>query len=113
MNDLTKVDMGYYNKLVADSGPDQEKFGLLPLIAMCLVGTCLSSSFCERIISAANQDLVMNCERTCLHESILEMLAVLRINRSFMEYMKENHPSVVMKFQAKQVKKLEEMLLSQ
>ena len=42
----------------------------------------------------------MTEERTLLDERELEMVAVLRINRTSMEYMKEMHPDLVQGFLA-------------
>jgi hypothetical protein len=53
----------------------------------------MDSSFCERINSVAKD--ILTEERTLLDERELEVVAVLRINRAFMEYMKEMHPGLV------------------
>jgi hypothetical protein len=43
---------------------------------------------------------ILTEERTLLDERELEMAGVLRINRAFMEYMKETHPDLVQGFLA-------------
>jgi hypothetical protein len=66
----------------------------------------MSSSFCERINSVAKD--ILTEERTLLDERELEMAAVLRINRTSMEYMKEVHPDLVQEFLAAANKAAEE-----
>jgi hypothetical protein len=51
---------------------------------------------------------ILTEERTLLDERELEMAAVLRINRTFMEYMKEMHPDLVQGFLAAANKAAEE-----
>ena len=72
--------------------------GYLPAMAFAYTGDNMSSSFCERINSVAKD--ILTEERTLLDERELEMVAVLRINRTFMEYMKEMHPDLVQGFLA-------------
>jgi hypothetical protein len=70
-------------------------------MAFAYTGHNMSSSFCERINSVAKD--ILTEERTLLDERELEMVAVLRINRTFMmfmEYMKEMHPDLVQGFLA-------------
>ena len=74
------------------------KLGYLPAMAFAYTGDNMSSSFCERINSVAKD--ILTEERTLLDERELEMVAVLRINRTSMEYMKEMHPDLVQGFLA-------------
>ena len=67
-------------------------------MAFAYTGDNMGSSFCERINSVAKD--ILTEERTLLDERELEMVAVLRINRTFMEYMKEMHPDLVQGFLA-------------
>ena len=53
------------------------------------IGALNSESFCERVLSAGN--LVVNEGNTLLNPEEVEMLAVLRINRTFMEYMRTHY----------------------
>ena len=74
------------------------KLGYLPAMAFAYTGDNMGSSFCERINSVAKD--ILTEERTLLDERELEMVAVLRINRTSMEYMKEMHPDLVQGFLA-------------
>ncbi len=68
------------------------QYGHLPSMAAYSVGQlgCLNAeSFCERCISAAN--LVLTEGNTLLGDEELEMLVVLRMNREFMEFMRERY----------------------
>ena len=51
-----------------------------------------ASSFVERINSAGNQ--VLTKGNSVLATDEINMLVVLRMNRSYMAYMRENHPEV-------------------
>ena len=75
------------------------KLGYIVPMAFAYTGDNMSSSFCERMNSAAKN--VMTEGRTLLHAEELEMVVVLRINRDFMEYMKLEHPQLVTEFEAK------------
>ena len=50
---------------------------------------CHSESVCERVLSQAN--CVMTTGNTLLSDDELEMLVVLRMNREFMEFMREHY----------------------
>jgi hypothetical protein len=75
------------------------KLGNIVPMAFAYTGDNMSSSFCERMNSAAKN--VMTEGRTLLHAEELEMAVVLRINRDFMEYMELVHPQLVTEFEAK------------
>lgn len=53
------------------------------------LGALNAESFCERILSCANNLLTSN--NTLLDDKELEMLVVLRMNRVFMEFMRANY----------------------
>ena len=53
------------------------------------IGAVNAESFAERIIPCAN--LAMAYSNTLLNDKALEMLVVLRMNRSSMFYMRENY----------------------
>jgi hypothetical protein len=72
------------------SDQDRKQYGYLPYMATGSrgsLGALLASSFCERVNSAAN--LVLTDGNTCLDEDDIHMLVCLRMNRSFMEFMRE------------------------
>jgi len=53
------------------------------------VGSHLASSFAERINSAAN--LILTDGNTLLADDEIDMLVVLRMNRAFMQYMRDHY----------------------
>ena len=71
----------------------KKEYGHLPAMARCYAGANLSESFCERIISCANQ--VMTKGNTLLDDDELQMIVMLRMNRQFMEYMRREHAPVM------------------
>jgi hypothetical protein len=54
------------------------------------VGSLLASSYAERVNSAAN--LILTKGNTLLAEEEINMCTVLRMNRSFMEFMRKVTP---------------------
>jgi hypothetical protein len=66
-------------------------FGVLPLVAGCCdgqIGAVNAVSFAERIASCTN--LAVADDNTLFHGKALNMLVVLRMNRSFMVFMWKN-----------------------
>ena len=84
--DLLKLDVGSLLKKIVEIPTCHQKYGYLPLISELYIGSLMSASFVERVKSVAN--LVMTDGRTLPANDELEMVTVLRINRTFMEYMK-------------------------
>ena len=75
------------------------KFGYLPRMALTVLGNTLASSYVERMNSAGK--LILHKGRTLLNDEMLNMLVVLRMNRKFMEFMRENYPTLAIeKFEA-------------
>ena len=68
------------------------KLGLLPHMALTVLGNNLASSHVERMNSAAQ--LILHKGRTLLNDKLLNMLVVLRMNRKFMQYMRDNYPNL-------------------
>ena len=67
-------------------------FEFIPLMKMSSqhsAGALKAKIFCERIISVGN--LVMKDRKTFLYDDELETLMLLRINRDFMTFIRENH----------------------
>ena len=99
LNGMTEV-----KKSVDPDGERVEKvrsvFGLLPLMASCSdgqIGALNAESYAERVISGAS--LVMTNGSTLLDDEVLEMLVVLRMNRSFITFMREHYFSEIKKVQ--------------
>ena len=51
------------------------------------IGALNAESFCERVLSQSN--LVMTDGNTLLSDEEIEMVVILRVNREFMEFMRE------------------------
>ena len=69
--------------------------GWLPKMATCSkgsIGFLLTSSFCERINSCANQVLTLG--NTLLSDGEMEKLVMCRMNRDFMVFTRKNYPQV-------------------
>jgi len=70
------------------------KYGWLPRMASSSrgqIGALCAESFCERILSCAND--VCSEDNTGLGCEEINMLVVLRMNREFMEFMRLNYAS--------------------
>ena len=88
------VDIGKLYNGLESVEPGQGEFGWLPSMASSSVGQlCALSaeSYCERVLSCANN--VVTKGNTLLSDPEVEMACVLRVNRPFMEYMRENYNS--------------------
>ncbi|KAJ1450411.1 hypothetical protein M885DRAFT_621721 [Pelagophyceae sp. CCMP2097] len=97
LKDLLKVDICRAFKLLIAEDPDRKKYGYLPYMATHSrggVGSLLASSFCERINSAAN--LVLTKGNSVLANEEIDMCTTLRMNRTFMQFMRihYNHISL-------------------
>ena len=89
---LWDVDMGYVMKKLIKQDPDKKRFGHLPMMAVASrgsIGGFLASSFCERINSCAN--LVLTDGNSLLSPDEINMLVTLRMNRDYMQFMREKH----------------------
>ena len=89
---LWDVDMGHVMKKLIKQDPDKKRFGHLPMMAVASrgsIGGFLASSFCERINSCAN--LVLTDGNSLLSPDEINMLVTLRMNRDYMQFMRENH----------------------
>ena len=78
------------SKLQAD-----QSLGLIPLMAGCSsypLGALNAESFCERILSQANN--VMTSGNTLLSDEELEMIVILRMNRDFMKFMRKHYADI-------------------
>ena len=98
---LLKLDVGIIYRDITDK-IDQKmlRFGFIPLLASCSVGevgAVNAESFCERVLSVCNT--AMTDGNTLLSDEELEWLVVLRINSGFMEFMRENYLSEIIKTQ--------------
>ena len=53
------------------------------------LGALSAESYCERVLSCANN--VVTTGNTLLSDDEVEMLVLLRMNREFIEFMRENY----------------------
>ena len=94
--DLWDADMGKVMKHVfMDVDKSPELYGFLPKMAFSScgsIGSLLTSSFCERINSKANQKVTTG--NTALGPVEISMVVVLSMNRKFMAFMREHYPEV-------------------
>jgi hypothetical protein len=56
------------------------------------VGSLLASSYCERLNSASK--IIFNDSNSLLSPEEMNMLAILRMNKEFMDYMREHYPHI-------------------
>jgi adenylosuccinate synthase len=85
--------MGRVLNILKDEDPNASKYDFLPYMATHSrgsVGSLRASSYAERINSAAN--LILTKGNTLLAEEEINMCTALRMNRSFMEFMRKYHP---------------------
>ena len=94
--DLWYADMGKVMKhLYINVTGSKSRFGYLPkmtILSRGSIGALGASSFCERINSASN--LTVTTGNTLLSAKEINMVVVLRVNRAYMNYMREHHPEV-------------------
>lgn len=98
VNDLMDLDVGKLYGKLERSDPDRKVYGYLPLMASCCygqIGALNAESFCERTLRAAGH--VLTEGRTLLSDDELEMLVILRMNREFMEFMREHYADLITK----------------
>ena len=72
---------------------NDERFGFLPVMARssrCNIGSLMTESFCERVISAWN--IVMTDVNTLLNGEELDMMMTLRMNREFIKWARKMFP---------------------
>lgn len=90
--DLMRLDVGKLYNEVMRQDQGRRTYGFIPLMASCSVGqlgALSAESYCERVISCANN--VMNKGNTLLNDVELEQLVVLRMNCEFMQYMRKHY----------------------
>ena len=92
--ELWYVNMGFVLKhLRIDTDVDRHLYGFLPKMATTSkgsIGALPASSFAERVISVGNQVLTQG--NTLLSLDEINKAVILRMNREFMQYMREHHP---------------------
>ncbi len=76
-------------------GGDQVQFGYLPRMTLENIGTLNAESFCERTLSCVNL-IVTDLHTSLSHHEVrmLEMLTMLLMNVSLMEYMRTEYDNL-------------------
>jgi len=77
---------------------DHSKYEWLPKMTTFSkgsIGSLLTSSFCERINSCANEVLTLG--NILLNDGEMEKLVTCRMNRHFMVFMRKNYPQDAVK----------------
>ena len=89
LTDLMPLDVGKWYAKVEETDKGRKLYGLIPLMASCSYGQIGALSFNERVLRCAGH--VLTEGNTLLDDAELEMLVVLRMNRDFIEFMREHY----------------------
>lgn len=108
VSDLLGVDISIVLTKISENDVKRRRFGWLIQMSECFSAGNTASSFCERFISVAND--VMTHGRALLGDEVVEMLAVLRMNRHFMKMMKEQHGHLVNKLIENGIKEVQDLI---
>ena len=95
VDSLQQLNLGYVFKHIEKLDTDKRAYGWLPLMASSLggqIGALCAESFCERILPEAND--VRHDGNMLLDTEEINMLIVLRMNREFIQHMREIHPKL-------------------
>ena len=90
--DLMRLDIGNLYKSVQQVDAGRQLLGFIPAMASCStgqLGALSAESYCERILSCANNVIMKG--NTLLSDEELEMIVVLRMNKEFMQFMREHY----------------------
>ena len=94
---LMPLDMGMLYRKIIKSDADRRIYGFIPDMAASStgqIGALNAESFCERVLSCAND--VLTEGNTLLDDEELEMIVILRMNRKFMQFMRANYNHLTM-----------------
>ena len=86
------LNIGTLYKQLESMDPGRVQLGWIPAMAASSVGqlgALSAESYCERVLSCANNVVVKG--NTLLNDEEVEMIAVLRMNRQFMKFMREHY----------------------
>ena len=90
--DLMRLDIGKLYKEIARGDQGRRVYGYVPLMASCSkgqLGALSAESYCERVLSVANQVVVEG--NTLLGDDEVEMITILRMNCAFMQFMRQHY----------------------
>ena len=86
------LDIGKVYTTIEALDPGRAQLGWIPAMASSSVGqlgALSAESYCERVLSCANN--VVTKGNSLLSDDELEMIVVLRMNREFMQFMREHY----------------------
>ena len=93
---LLPLDVGKLYKKITETDKGRRLYGYIPLMATssyAQIGALNAESFCERILRCAGH--VLTEGNTLLADDELEMLVILRMNREFMQHVREHYPDLM------------------
>jgi len=93
--DLSELNPDYVYKHMEKLDTDKRAYGWIPLMSSSSggqIGALCAESFCERILPEAND--VRHDGNMLLDTEEINMLIVLRMNREFIQHMREIHPKL-------------------
>ena len=90
--ELIDLDVGPLYFRIEQEDEGSRRFGYIPEMARCRIGSLNSEGFCERMLRAAGH--VLTEGNSLLKSSELEKLTLLRMNKDFMKFMRANYSHV-------------------
>ena len=90
--ELIELDVGPLYFRIEQEDEGSRRFGYIPEMARCRIGSLNSEGFCERMLRAAGH--VLTEGNSLLKSSELEKLTLLRMNKDFMQFMRANYSHV-------------------
>ena len=89
---VIELDVGPLYFRIEQEDEGSRRFGYIPEMARCRIGSLNSEGFCERMLRAAGH--VLTEGNSLLKSSELEKLTLLRMNKDFMKFMCANYSHV-------------------
>ena len=93
VGDLMKLDVGKIYRKIENCDRDRRLYGFIPLLMATAsygqIGALNAETFCERVLRGEGH--VLSEGNTLLLDDELEMLVILRMNRTFMEFMRKHY----------------------
>ena len=92
IDDLMDLPMGDVYQNIICSDENGRLYGYIPLMASASpyqIGALNAESFCERVLRCAGH--IITDGNTLLGDSKLEKMVILRMNRKFMKFMRQQH----------------------
>ena len=96
VNDLMDLQMGKLYQKIMSSDPGGKLYGKIPLMASSSpfqIGALNAESYCERVLRCAGH--VLTEGNTLLSDVKLEKLVILRMNKKYMQFMRNNYKHLI------------------